>query len=189
MSTRDLFQTEIKLEFVRRYCPPSKGWRVYVDIDPAEEGRGVKCEKPESQHRLEERKAAAKKVRESFGKMKVGCDGGRKRWCKQSGLPDVSDDRDILAFHPERKICWIAEVEGASSGQPEQKLYKAAGQLICAVGTRLPAGWSLVLVLAVNGEKLATHLKRMKALKRLGVAGVVINENGNDDWPFGRALK
>jgi hypothetical protein len=36
---------------------------------------------------------------------------------------------------------------------------------------------------------LATNLKRIKALKRLGVAGVVINENGNDDWPFGRALK
>lgn len=42
-------------------------------------------------------------------------------------------DRDILTVHRDQKILWVAEVEGDSSGQPEGKIYKALGQLICAI--------------------------------------------------------
>jgi len=34
-----MFQPRVKLEFVRRHCVPEAGWKVYVDIDPSEEGR------------------------------------------------------------------------------------------------------------------------------------------------------
>jgi hypothetical protein len=34
-----MFQLAVKLAFVKRYCNPQKGWEVFVDIDPSEEGR------------------------------------------------------------------------------------------------------------------------------------------------------
>jgi hypothetical protein len=185
----ELLQTEIKLEFVRQHCLPSNGWRVYVDIDASEEGRtGGPCKEPESQQRRDKMKVAAKNIRAELEKLDVTCGGGHKPWCKINGLP-FPGDRDIIAFHPQRKIYLIVEVEGASSGQPEQKLYRAAGQLICAAGMDLPAGWNQRwLVLAVNGTTLADSLEKLKALQRLDITGIVVNKNESGKPLFGPAL-
>jgi hypothetical protein len=79
----------------------------------------------------------------------------------------------------------IAEVEGASSGQPEQKLYKAIGQIVRTAST-LPAGWHCHLVIVVYGEKIADHLRRAKALEKLDIAALSLaDRKGADGWLFG----
>jgi hypothetical protein len=32
-----MFQPEVKLEFIRRYCQPTNGWEIFVDIDASED--------------------------------------------------------------------------------------------------------------------------------------------------------
>jgi hypothetical protein len=44
----------------------------------------------------------------------------------------IEGDRDIVAFYKATHRCLIAEVEGKSSGQPEQKVYRAIGQILAA---------------------------------------------------------
>jgi hypothetical protein len=34
-----MIQPVAKLRFIERYCPPTWGWTVFVDVDPSEEGR------------------------------------------------------------------------------------------------------------------------------------------------------
>jgi hypothetical protein len=43
-------------------------------------------------------------------------------------LPHVTGDADVIAFNTRHRCDLIAKVEGETSGQPEQKLYKAIGQ-------------------------------------------------------------
>jgi hypothetical protein len=165
-----MFQPRAKLEFVRRYCSPRNGWLVCVDIDPSEEGRtGGKRESAASQHRQEAMLADAPRVRDAFKALKVGM-GQRKHWCQSYALPYLEGDPDITAYDPHSKRCIVAEVEGASSGQPEQKLYKAIGQMV-RIASNIPSGWHGTLVLVVYGVKIAEHLRRSQALAKLGIGG------------------
>ena len=191
-----MFQPEVKLEFVRRYCPPAEGWKVFVDIDASEEGRtgGVR-KTAEAKKRCETMQDAGQRVRTTLTQLGVQVGGSRKGWLKEAGaaglcelFPCVATDRDIVALHSERRHLLIAEVEGASSGQPEQKLYKAIGQLILAVAETSKTDWQVAYILAVHGETIAAHLRKASVLVTLGIAALHIKSSEQHDWLFQDAL-
>jgi hypothetical protein len=131
-----VFQPEVKLAFVLRYCSPAAGWRVFVDLDPSELGLagGPRVQEPARARQLamQERGELARIATEAAG---VTVGGSRRAWHSSCGndLPMIPGDRDIIAFHASAHRVLIAEVEGDSCGQPELKLYKAIGQIITAV--------------------------------------------------------
>ena len=185
-----MFQPQVKLAFIERYCNPREGWAVFVDIDPSEEGRTGSARKTDNAlvQQLAMR-AEASDVRSRFEKLNVKVGGSRDQWFRHSRLPKVDGDRDIVAFQSSRKRYVIAEVEGVSSGQPEQKLYKAIGQIVLAASAAPLGGWRRELVLVVYGEEITEHLKRVTALARLGVSALSIAENSRDDtWVLGKQL-
>lgn len=96
------------------------------------------------------------------------------------------------SWYPQNKHCIVAEMEGASSGQPEQKLYKTCGQIVRMVRTvcNLQSDWNSRLVVVVYGDRIADHLQRLDALANLGISGVAIGDNAGDDrWLFGEPLR
>lgn len=188
-----MFQPQIKLEFVRRYCSPKAGWWVFVDIDPSEEGRtGGEFTKPEAKRRRRQMQQSAKIVREEFAKLKVQVGGCRKDWLKGVGVSDLctvfpclESDRDVVAIHPESKSVVIAEIEGETSGQPEQKLYKAIGQVIFAVAAVTTDDWEIGYILVVHGDGLAKRLRRVPILRLLEISALHLAEKKkNDKWLF-----
>jgi hypothetical protein len=183
-----MFQPRVKLEFVRRYCAPTDGWCVCVDIDPSEEGRtGGKREGESARQRQIEMQADAPKVRVDLNALDISV-GDRKRWCRTRGVPYLEGDPDIVAYDRTQKRCLVAEVEGASSGQPEQKLYKAIGQII-RTASQLPEGWPCHLIVVVYGDKIAKHLVRVKALERLDIAALhLADDKASDRWLFGERV-
>lgn len=182
-----MFQPRTKLEFIRRYCPPSASWCVFMDIDASEEGRtGGDRRKPEAVARQIAMQKDAQVVRDELAKLNVAVGGSRAGWFRKRGLPGVDGDRDIVAFHPGRKVLVVAEVEGVSSGQPEQKLYKAIGQAVIAAGDTVPSGWTRKLVLVTFGDAIATHLRKASALTKLEVSAVALADDATkDQWVFG----
>jgi len=186
-SRGQMFQPRVKLEFVRRYCVPKNGWSVCVDIDASEEGRTGKWESREAQERREAMIRDARHVVASLKALHVNV-GARKHWCHSQELPYVEGDPDVVAYNARTKCCIIAEVEGASSGQPEQKLYKAIGQMVRLV-SNLPPGWNSRPVIVVYGDKVASHLQRAHALEKLDIAGLALADHDRDDrWLFGEPL-
>jgi hypothetical protein len=184
-----MFQPRVKLEFVRRYCHPRDGWRVFADIDPSEEGRtGGERKNAESVARQVEMQKDAAEVRRLFTEIGVHVGEKGENWKRVFGmtLACIAGDRDIIAVHPERKLLVVVEVEGVSSGQPEQKLYKAIGQVVLATsGCTLPE-YTRSLVVAVHGEKMKAHLRLASALAKIGVAGVhIATDQKDDEWLFG----
>lgn len=178
-----MFQPIVKYQFVRRYCNPQQGWTVYVDIDPSEEGRtGGERKTAESKERQKKMLQQAKDAISKLNGMGVCLGGKRSEWFKREKLPPIEGDRDIVAFHRKKKILLIAEVEGASSGQPEQKLYKAIGQLVMAASDKPPRGWKRRLVLVVHGEQIAEKMKKATALKKLGIYTCAIGADKKEEW-------
>lgn len=185
-----MFQPETKYEFIRRYCPPSKGWIAFVDIDASEEGRtGGERTTNAARDRQLQMKHDAKAAIEQMQRIGVTVGGNRNVWSANHGFPLIQGDRDIVAFHREERRCVIAEVEAISSGQAEQKVYKAVGQIVSATSSATPDGWTIQFVLVVHGEKMANHLRRMGALAKLGVSSLALARTMEKDaWLFGRAL-
>ena len=185
-----MFQPEVKLEFVSRYCNPVNGWKVIVDIDASEEGRtGSERATDEARARQRQMQKDGETSRKELQKLGVQIGDNHRVWSREHELPYINGDRDIIAFNIKKRLYLIAEVEGESSGQPEQKLYKAIGQIVKAASEEVQAGWSRNLVLVVYGEKISKHLTQMKALDRLGISACVLNNNKNEDvWLFGKTL-
>ena len=192
-----MFQPEVKLEFVRRYCPPSDGWEVFVDIDASEEGRtGGERKTPEAEKRREEMQTAGERVRKALAKLGVQVGGSRTEWLVAVGaaelselFPCVTTDRDIVALHLKRRHLLVVEVEGASSGQPEQKLYRAIGQLVLAVAETGSKVWESAYVLVVYGEEMARHLQKAVMLQKLGISALRLSRKPEEDkWLFQDAL-
>ena len=181
-----MFQPEAKFQFIRRYCPPADGWQVYADIDASEEGRTGGQRKTEEARDTQERmQTEGEKARRELKKLGVQVGEGRAEWFGKNGLPTIEGDRDIVALHPASSRCLIVEVEGQSKGQPEQKLYKAIGQLIMAASQTPQQGWKVKLVLVVYGEKIAEHLGRAKALQRIDIAALALATDPSEDrWLF-----
>src|SRR5258705_5441875 len=104
---RVMFQPRVKLEFVRRYCAPTNGWCVCVDIDPSEAGRtGSKRETVASRKRQIDMQADAPRVRQAFERLGVNV-GDRKRWCQTQGLPYIEGDPDVVAYDRSARRCVI----------------------------------------------------------------------------------
>jgi hypothetical protein len=185
-----MFQPMVKLEFIRRYCSPDKGWTVFVDIDPSEEGRtGGNRVNPEAQERQYQMVEDASSVREEFKILGVTVGGSRAKWYQSHHFPIIEGDRDIVAFNSEKRLYMIAEVEGKSSGQPEQKLYKAIGQIVVAASNDELENWKRILVLVVHGKDISNHLSKASALEKLGVATIALNQDSKrDHWLFGAEL-
>jgi hypothetical protein len=185
-----MFQPEVKLEFVRRYCSPANGWKVFMDIDASEEGRtGGKRDTDEARQRQRQMQSDAHRVKRELEALGVTVGGSRASWFKPHGLPLIRGDRDIIAFHQAKQLCLIAEVEGESTGQPEQKLYKAIGQIVMAASADKVEGWKQTLVLVVQGKEIAQHLGCAKALAKLGISALALGTTPTSDrWLFGDAL-
>ncbi len=186
-----MIQPSAKLRFVERYCRPKDGWRVFVDIDPSEEGRTGstrQTEQAKARQRLmlEQAPLAIRQLKD----LGVFVGERKRHWKAQfkDQLPLPPGDRDILAVNTDRRILWVAEVEGDSSGQPEGKMYKALGQLVCAVTEMHIPNFDRFFSLVVWGDNMANHLMRARAIQQLGVSGLVIGESAVDDrWLFGKA--
>lgn len=186
-----MFQPRVKLEFVRRYCAPSNGWKVFVDIDASEEGRtGGKRTSDEAKDRQQQMILDGRNVRDQFEDLGVQVGGNRTDWFTKNNLSEIKGDRDIIAFDCEQKLYLIAEVEGKSSGQPEQKLYKAIGQIVVAASTdKTMPGWERKLVMVVYGNDIAEHLGNARALTKLGISAIALAPDQQDDrWVFGERL-
>jgi hypothetical protein len=184
-----MIQPVAKLAFVQRYCSPAEGWRVFVDVDPSEEGRtGSARISPTALARhdvmLREAPVAIAELR------RLGaCVGRRQReWkaCFGGSLTLPKGDRDIIAVHEGRHLLWVTEVEGDSGGQPEGKIYKALGQLVCAASEMALPGFRRFLSLAAWGPGAEKHLRRAAASSSMGISGLVLSEQRDlDQWVFG----
>jgi hypothetical protein len=181
-----MFQPEAKLEFVRRYCPPSDGWAVYVDIDPSEMGEtGGPRKSVEARERQTRMKDSGKRAAKELRSMGATVCGSQNEWVSALGLGFdlIVGDRDIVAVRRASKTLLVAEVEGASSGQPEQKLYKAIGQVVMSLAAATPTRWTRYTVVVVHGAAMSAHLRKATALAKLGVAGLSICEKtADDEW-------
>ncbi|MCZ7652133.1 MAG: hypothetical protein M5U13_13605 [Thermoanaerobaculia bacterium] len=182
-----MFQPKVKLEFVRRYLSPAAGWTVFVDIDASEEGRtGGERTTPAARERQERMRVEGAKAREGLRALGVTVGGKRAAWFKVNQLPVISGDHDIVGFHRQSRLLVLAEVEGESTGQPEQKAYKAVGQILRAASQQEPPDWERQLVVVVSGEEIRRHLGAMAVLTKLGISGVAIDAGGSPDvWVFG----
>ncbi len=185
-----MFQPETKYEFIRRYCPPSQGWVTFVDIDASEEGRtgGARTTSTARARQIQMQRDAEVAV-EKLKMLGVTVGGKRDAWFVDHGLPLIRGDRDIVSFHREERRCVVAEIEAISSGQPEQKVYKAVGQIVSATSSTVPAGWAVQFVLVVHGTEMAGHLQQMISLSRLGVSGLALARDiAEDKWLFGQRM-
>jgi len=108
-----MYQVELKRALVERLFPAAKGWKVTVDLDAMEMGKG-----PQNPQR---KRLVAKKAR---------------RWLEREGVRLEPHKRfgraDLVAEHPRRGAV-VLEVEGDSSRQQEQALYSALGQLVLSI--------------------------------------------------------
>src|SRR2546425_11475192 len=128
-----MIQPLAKLRFVERYCRPSEGWAVFVDIDASEEGRtGSARHTSEAKARHVRVLAEAPEVVRNLAELGVFVGDRKRKWNAHFGkdLAVPKGDRDIIAVHRAQRLLWIVEVEGDSAGQPEGKIYKALGQLV-----------------------------------------------------------
>ena len=105
-----LYQVEVKLALVRRVFSPKAGWKVTVDIDGSEMGKG----KQQAHGKAGRARTALKELR-------------------ALGATIGPDDRfgrvDVVAEHDEHGLP-LVEVEGHSERQREHGLYSCLGQLL-----------------------------------------------------------
>ena len=185
-----MIQPLVKLRFVERYCRPSDGWSVFVDIDASEEGRtGSARQTSEAKARHAQVLAEAPRFVRELAHLGVFVGDRTRKWSAHFGkaLPVPKGDRDIIAVHRAIRLLWIAEVEGESGGQPEVKIYKALGQLVCAVTESQLPGFQTFFSLVVWGERACAHLARAAAVASLGISALAVGETYADDhWLFGR---
>jgi hypothetical protein len=190
MEPRKMFQPRVKLEFVRRYLR-APDWNVFVDVDPSEEGRTggerKSAESKDRQRRMGEDFAAVKVDVEKLKHVRLGKRSSEWERCFAGVVGPISGDRDIIAVHqPDRRVV-IVEVEGESSGQPEQKVYKAVGQAVAACSAAMPEGFATTIGVVVYGKPLGNHLRACSKLHDLGIFGLRLDDvPEKDEWLFGR---
>jgi hypothetical protein len=112
-----LYQIEVKLALVRGVFSPKAGWRVTVDIDGSEMGKGKQQPRGKGA-----RARTALKEMQALG-VTIGPDD-------RFGRVDVVADHDEHGLH-------LVEVEGHSRRQKELGLYSCLGQLLLIM-----RGWS-----------------------------------------------
>lgn len=150
-----MYQLKVKQWLVAYRFPPSKGWRVRVDIDAMERAKG-------GQHKpgKAERARVAEVALLSMG-VTIGAhpEFGRA---------------DIVAEHPKHGL-FVVEVEGNSSRQKEQAVYSALGQLVLQMqGTK--HGFVLAVPDEPSWEKQLLKIP-LHARETLGLSCVLVSEH------------
>ena len=108
-----MYQIEVKLNLIKKKFNPEDGWKVTVDIDAMEMGKG-------NQQKPEKGVIAEKCLREL------------KELGVKIGSHPLYGRADIVANHPTLGI-HVIEVEGNSSKQLEQAMYSAVGQVVLSM--------------------------------------------------------
>ncbi len=177
-----MYQPEVKRRFIECRCNPKDGWVVYVDIDASEVGNaGGSVDSRAAMATAWQVEAPAY---EALGSnVYVNANIMEER----GDLPSFRGRSDIIAYHLQSKVCLIAEVEGMSSLQPEQKVYHAVGQLLTTMSdvngeTRDSEhdAWAYQFVVVVhNNDGAIRALQKMRVIRTLGIQAFVIDvENG-----------
>lgn len=113
-----MYQLQVKRWLIAHLFQPIEGWRVTVDIDAMERGKG-------DQHPAEKKVIAAE------------CEA----WLRDQGVKVDAHPRygraDLVAEHNQRGI-YVVEVEGKSSRQKEQAMYSAVGQVVLSMREASP---------------------------------------------------
>jgi hypothetical protein len=174
-----MFQPRAKLEFVRRYCPPNRGWHVCVDIDGSEKGTAGKRTKESSIKRGLEMQADWFHVEKELRGLKVRI-GNYPSWCKELNLSTFGHRPDIATYHSDRG-CIIAEVEAQSTGQPEDKVYMAVGQIMLAASVPISEKWKPHFFVVVHGSKMVDVFRRMTQLTKIPIFGFSLADNEEDE--------
>jgi hypothetical protein len=185
-----MFQPRVKLEFVRRYLG-TPDWNVFVDVDASEEGRTggerKSAEAKDRQRRMGDDFAAVRAEVENLKHVRLGKRSSEWERSFSGVVGPIAGDRDIIGVRRSDKRIVIVEVEGESSGQPEQKVYKAVGQAVAACSAALPDGFAATIGVVVYGEPMGKHLRGCSKLKDLGIFGLRLDEVAEkDEWLFGR---
>jgi len=150
-----MYQLEVKRWLVQYFFPPSKGWKVCVDVDAMERAKGGK-HPPDKADK-------ARIAEDALVDMSVTI-----------GINRDYRRADIVAKHPE-KGRFIIEVEGDSSKQKEQAMYSALGQLLLMMD-----GKKHTYILAVpDDEKWETVVRRVPAyaMTALNLSCVLVSEH------------
>jgi hypothetical protein len=113
-----LYQLEVKLHLVQLMFNPANGWRVTVDVDPMERGRGG----THPVGKIRRAQAALRRLKTLGARI---------------GPHDLYGRVDVVADHPDHGLR-LVEVEGDSRKQREQALYSALGQLLLVMRIRSP---------------------------------------------------
>ena len=105
-----MYQIEVKRHLIEKRFHPENGWKVTVDIDAMEMGKG-------NQNSQEKRDIASH----------------HKRWLENAGVSISTHPKygrvDIVAEHNQYGQ-FLIEVEGDTRRQKEQSMYSALGQVI-----------------------------------------------------------
>lgn len=110
-----MYQIEVKYHLILREFPPQDGWKVTVDLDAMEMGKG-KQNPPE-------KRVVAEEIRKLMDEQGVAI-GPHSKYGRA----------DVVAEKPGVET-FIIEVEGDSRRQREQAVYSALGQLIMIMET------------------------------------------------------
>lgn len=105
-----MYQLEVKYSLVAHRFPPQEGWKVLVDVDAMERGKGG-SHPVDKASRAQAAEAALLALGATLG---AHSEFGRA---------------DVVAEHPTHGL-YLVEVEGSSSRQKEQAMYSALGQLV-----------------------------------------------------------
>jgi hypothetical protein len=150
-----MYQIEIKRWLVQHQFNPEFGWRVHVDIDAMERGKG-----PQN--------SEEKRIRASIAETALLELGATLK-------PHPTFGRvDVVAEHPMHGIVLI-EVEGQSSRQLEQAVYSSVGQLITLMN-----GETQQFALAVpDSPEWQRQIAKIPSLvkTKLGLSCYLVSEN------------
>ncbi|MBX9947070.1 MAG: hypothetical protein K2Y40_23560 [Reyranella sp.] len=151
-----MYQLEVKRWLIEYRFPPTEGWRVLVDIDAMERGKGG-AHPPDKSARAAIAEAAL---------VAIGARIGAHAYYGRA---------DVVAEHEQHGI-YIVEVEGSSSRQKEQALYSALGQLVLQMKG---AEVSYILAVPDDGSWERQLLKVPSyAQKQMSLALVLVSEKG-----------
>jgi hypothetical protein len=181
-----MYQPRVKLEFVRLHTPPRLGWDVSVAIDGAEKGKAGSARRNDW-------------IAVSRHLSHLGIDSGpRSRWPALQRPPftgiQFARAPDIVAIHTTSRRVVVAEVEGASTRQGEQKVYSAAGQAVVHLKDTVPAvpkGWTIEVIIVTHAA-LSQYVLLMSPLtrvstRRVRIRGCVVDARGHRsrlNWLF-----
>ena len=113
LTTRMIYQLEVKLGLARFIFPPAGGWRLTMDIDAMEKAKGQQHSPGKA-----ERAASALSQLEDLG--------------VTIGAHKLFGRVDVVAEHDDGRLR-LVEVEGESGRQREQALYSAIGQVVLSM--------------------------------------------------------